>query len=130
MQSRLTIIKFACAITVLFIGGMIFLQGCQEDRPDLSSHYFPEMSIKERQHFSPYNWNNLNEVKLVLESDESGMASIRAVNGEIICQVYLERGIEADIQIDVPKELDRLMIDYKNNTEDVSLGAKRIALEF
>lgn len=122
-------LKLACVIAALFIIGMLFIQASKEERPDLSSHYFPDMTIEERQHFSAYNWKELDQFHLQLESDESGMASIRAVNGEIILQVFLERGIREDIQIEVPNELDRILIEYKNTVEDVNLGAKMIALE-
>jgi hypothetical protein len=130
MQTRLTMLKMACAIAGLFIIGMLFMQGCKEESPDLSSHYFPEMTIQERQHFSAYNWTNLEQVNLILESEHSGMASLRAVNGEIILQVFLEKGIKEDIRIAVPKDLNRIMIEYRNHFQDVSLGAKKITLEF
>gem|GEM_PF-2379290 len=123
-------LKMACAIAGLFIVGMLFMQGCKEESPDLSSHYFSDMTIQERQHFSAYNWTNLEQVNLILESEQSGMASIRAVNGEIILQVFLEKGIKEDIKIAVPKDLNRIMIEYRNHFQDVSLGAKKIALEF
>ncbi len=129
METRHTMLKLACGIAGLFILGMIIAQESKEERPDLSSHYFHDMSINERQHFSSFNWNEVKKVNLQLHSEESGMVSIRAINGEIIYQAFLESEIPEEIQIDVPSEFKNLLIEYHNTVENVRLADEMIALE-
>lgn len=110
---------YQCAIgvIVLFVAGLFIVQTFKAPHYDLSTHFFKEMSIEDRQRLSPYDWSLVRMVDITLRNTNSGMMTVRAANGEILFLTYTENGIDEDITVQVPEELKVIYIEHNGGIE-------------
>jgi hypothetical protein len=122
-------LRMACAVFValMFIGGLLLVNIDLERTPDLSSHYYPDLSPEERTRFSVYNWKETRGVDIELKTEQSGMVVLRAMNSEIVYQTFLERNIREQVSLELPSDLDRIFVEYKNKTEFYEIAQNDIA---
>lgn len=128
LRIRMSYLKGAVAVGGVFLGGLALLSRDHSNRLDLSSYYYQDLPVDVLMASSYYNWNDTQKVKFKLESPTSGMVNLRAVNGEILFQTYLEASIAAEIEIAIPNEIDMVQVEYRHRTVNVLVGEQKIAL--
>lgn len=108
----------------------IALTSCYHEDQNLARHYDPLMSLDDRQKYSYYDWQDTKTVSIALETPEDGLVKVRAVNGEILFEGYMINGVLQELKLNVPTELDQILIDYDGNVENVSVGARKVHFAF
>ncbi|MCB0762443.1 MAG: hypothetical protein KDC12_13030 [Flavobacteriales bacterium] len=103
---------------------------CYDETKDLARFYDSEMTYSERQVYSYYNWKETKNIALEIKTPEDGLIKVRALNGEILFQGYLVNGVLSELTLTVPEEIDQILIEYKDQIENVSCGAKKIRFAF
>lgn len=116
-------------LALFFLLG-IALSSCYTETEDLARFYNSALSPRERDYHSYYNWTETREVSLEFTTRESKLIKLRALNGEILYQGYLENGILSELNLSVPKEIDQLLIEYDDNLENISIGNFTARFEF
>lgn len=106
------------------------LVSCYDETKDLARFYDSEMTYSERQTYSYYDWNETKNVSLEIKTPEDGPIKVRALNGEILFQGYLVNGVLSELTLSVPVEIDQILIEYKEQIENVSCGARKIRFTF
>lgn len=107
----------AIGIIVLFVAGLFIVQTFKAPHYDLSTHFFKEMSLDDRQRLSQYDWSLVKSVDITLRNTNSGMMTVRAANGEILFLTYTENGIDEDITVQMPEELKVIFIEHNGGVE-------------
>lgn len=130
MYRRLDYFWIALIVAVVFLTGLAFLGKGREQRLDLSSHYYNDLPVDARVESSFYNWRDTKSVGFELSSPLSGMVNLRASNGEILFQTYLEAGIVEELSLELPMEVDLVMVEYRHRIERVNIDADHIALSY
>ncbi len=130
MYRRLDYFWIALIVAVVFLTGLAFLGKGREQRLDLSSHYYNELPMEDRIESSFYNWRETKSIEFELNSPIAGMVNLRASNGEILFQTYLEAGIVEELSLDLPSDVDMVLIEYRHQIESVNIDADHIALSY
>ncbi|MCH2198022.1 MAG: hypothetical protein MK081_04520 [Flavobacteriales bacterium] len=130
MVTRKNYLRVASLVALAFVGGLFVLQSCKQETLDLSQNFYPGLTAQEKCQFSFYNWHDTHQVDFSLNCEEQGMVTLRAVNQEILFRAFLEKGIDQDLSIMVPTELDRVLIEYGERVEYLSLVNGDIAQFF
>lgn len=127
MITRRTYLSIASVITLLFIGSLLLIESSKADQLDLGQYYYPNLSPQDRCQFSYFNWYETKDVTLELTSEQSGMITIRSLNSEILFQTYLEGGIKEDISINIPDELDKVVVEYSSGRDIIYVDDLKVA---
>ncbi|MFT4680047.1 MAG: hypothetical protein ACI84C_002583 [Flavobacteriales bacterium] len=106
------------------------LVSCYDETKDLARFYDSEMTYSERHTYSYYDWNETKNVSLEIKTPEDGLIKVRALNGEILFQGYIVNGVLSELTLSVPKEVDQILIEYREQIENVSCGARKIRFAF
>lgn len=130
MYRRLDYFWIALIVAVGFLTGLAFLGKGRAQRLDLSSHFYNNLPVEERIESSFYNWRDTKSIEFELNSPIAGMVNLRASNGEILFQTYLEAGIIEELSIDLPNDVDMVLIEYRHQIERVNIDANHIALSY
>lgn len=124
---------YACAVLVIFMIGLVTLHTYKTPSKDLSTYYFKDLPVDERQRNSCYDWSKTQVVSIAFLPSTSEMITMRAANGEILFLTYAESGVEQEISVSLPIELDYLYIESQEGVEELSLSrepGEEIALSF
>lgn len=114
-------LAFAMCVALTFISGLLLINIDLGSTLDLSTHYYPNLSYDERTRYSAYDWEHTRSVEFDLQVEKSGMVILRAMNGEIVYQTFLERNITEQVVIRLPDDLNRLLVEYKDKTEYIEI---------
>ena len=93
-------------------------------------HYKSNSSLDDKLKYSKFDWEETKAITLELSTPNDGIVNVRAINGEILYQGFLANGILSEFILNIPKELDQVLVEYEDNKELVSVGAKRIRFTF
>lgn len=126
---------YLCALGVflLFTIGLFVLHTFKTPSKDLSTYYFRDLPVEERQRNSCYNWNTTRIVHISFTPSASEMITLRAANGEILFLTYAERGVEQEISVALPRELDFIYVENQEGVEEFELSQNKreeVALSF
>lgn len=113
---RKVYVQASAVVAFLFIAGLLVLHTFKSPNPDLSSHYFKELSVDERQRLSLYDWSDCRPVIVNYRTENSGMVLLRASNGEILFSSFAEGGVDTSIEFPVPQELNALIFEHAGDT--------------
>ena len=127
MITRRNYLSIASVITLVFIGSLLLIQRSKADQLDLGQYHYPNLSPQDRCQFSYFNWYETKDVTLELTSEQSGMITIRSLNSEILFQTYLEGGIKEDISLNIPDELDKVVVEYSSGRDIIYLDDLKVA---
>lgn len=106
------------------------LSSCYSETEDLARFYNSALSPRERDFHSYYNWNETREVSLEFTTESNKLIRLRALNGEILYQGYLESGILSEFNLNVPQEIDQILIEYDDKMENISIGDFTVRFAF
>ena len=109
---------------------MFFLIGCLKAHDNLAKNFKANSTLEYKLDHSNYDWSETKEVGIELTTPTDGMVSVRAVNGEILYQGFLANGILTEFVLNIPVEIKQVLIEYKDNQEVVSVGAKKVRFTF
>lgn len=124
---------YAFAVVLIFTIGLIVLHTYKTPSKDLSAYYFKDLPIEERQRNSCYDWSKTRVVSIAFLPKTSEMITLRAANGEILFLTYIERGVDQEISLALPEELDFIYVENRAGIEEVALASvnrEEIALSF
>ena len=107
--ARKTYVQASAILAFLFISGLLVLQTFKTPNPDLTTHFYRELPVSERQRLSLYDWSACRPVKVTYRTENSGMVLLRATNGEILFSSFAEQGVDTEIEFQVPEELNALV---------------------
>jgi len=109
---------------------LITLTGCLDVSKDPTRNFNANSSLKEKLENSRFDWNDTKEVTIELKTPSDGMVNLRAINGEILYQGFLANGILSQFILNIPTEIDQVLLEYENSQELLSVRAKKIRFEF
>lgn len=117
--------------TMLFLLalGSLFTS-CYNETEDLARFYNSALSPRERDYHSYYNWEETKTIKLEFTTQINKLVKLRALNGEILYQGYLETGILSEFSLAVPEEIDQILIEYDDKLENISIGEFTVRFAF
>lgn len=124
---------WAFAMVLFFTIGLFVLHTYKTPSKDLSTYYFKDLPIEERQRNSCYDWSKTRVVSIAFLPGSSEMITLRAANGEILFLTYIEQGIEQEIALALPLELDFIYVENRDGVEEIALssnGREEVALSF
>lgn len=130
MYRRLDYLWIAVIVGGVFLTGLAFIGKGREQRLDLSSHFYNNLSLDQRTESSFYDWRDTKSVEFELNSPIAGMVNMRASNGEILFQTYLEAGIVEEVALELPSDIQLVLLEYRHQIESVSIDANHIALSY
>lgn len=114
--ARKSYFQASAIVAFLFITGLLLMQTFKTPNPDLTTHFYRELPVSERQRLSLYDWSACRPVKVTYRTENSGMVLLRATNGEILFSSFAEQGVDTEIEFQVPEELNALVFEHRGDT--------------
>lgn len=118
---RLPFLNVAAFVAALFVLSLYLIRPPQQDILDLAGNYYPSLTQEERNRHSSYNWLSTRYVDLTLQSEKEGMVILRAANREILYQSFLAKNIIEDLHLNIPKDINQIVIEYGERVEYLEL---------
>ncbi len=109
---------------------ILLLASCLDADENPALHYKANSTLAEKLQHSKYNWSDTKPIAIELTSPNDGIVNVRAINGEILYQGFLSNGILSEFILNIPEEIEQVIIEYEDKQELVGVGAKRIRFTF
>lgn len=119
--------QVAFLVIFFFISGLMIVHSYKRTPYDLSTHYFQDLSIEDRQRCSFYNWYETRAVRLDFTPGHSGMLTIRANNGEIFFLTFAELGVAQSVDFELPTEIQEVFIHSQGGIESFLISEESLA---
>jgi hypothetical protein len=119
--------QVAFLVIFFFISGLMIVHSYKRTPYDLSTHYFQDLSIEDRQRCSFYNWCETRAVRLDFIPSTSGMLTIRANNGEIFFLTFAESGVAQSVDFELPTEIQEVFIHSQGGIESFAITEESLA---
>ena len=113
------------SVIYLVIFGSLFVS-CLSGENNSALHYKSNSYLQEKLAHSNYNWKDTKPVTADLTIPNYGIVNVRTINGEILYQGFWANDILSELILKIPQEIDQVLIEYEDNKELVSEGAKKI----
>lgn len=124
-MKRFNLVVLSVLLSIVFV-----FMGCLKEENNRAKNYKANSSLEDKLKHSHYDWNETKSVSIELTTPSDGMVNVRAVNGEILYQGFLANGILTEFILNIPTDIKQILIEYEDNQEVVSVGAKKVRFTF